>query len=55
MTAATIEDTNMPEPKVLAAAKQKPLLDESLPEAENEKKTSGAPFPKARRVTPFCG
>ena len=48
-----IDDTNNPEPIADEAAKYSPLLDvASLSAADNEEKRSGAPFPKAKRVTP---
>lgn len=47
-----IVDTNIPEPKTLEAARQNPTLVVSLPPADNDENTSGAPFPNANKVTP---
>ncbi|CDW85274.1 UNKNOWN [Stylonychia lemnae] len=49
---AIIVETNIPEPNELEAAKQNPVLLISLPPADKEENTSGAPLPKARSVTP---
>lgn len=49
-TADTTPDTNSPAPTNEPMANDIPPLE--LPAAEREDITSGAPFPKARRVTP---
>jgi hypothetical protein len=49
--AATTQLIYKPDPSKLATAKLKPLVDELLA-ADNDAKTSGAPFPKANKVTP---
>jgi hypothetical protein len=57
MALETIADTNKPLPNELAAAKYNPslppsvILSKSL-DALNDENTSGAPFPKAKSVTP---
>lgn len=49
-TADTTPDTNIPPPTKEPTAKNIPPLE--LPEADSEDMTSGAPFPRAKSVTP---
>ena len=49
-TAETTPETNNPPPTSDPTARNIPPF--SLPAAESEEITSGAPFPRARRVTP---